>query len=174
MRKRTKIVLSIVLIVVAIFIGVNTPIIPITHCYGTTFVSYLDSLHPLCDGFVTLDAMQPNLRAGSTASLATNATSNLTIPLNNGGCKTYVQAISLSGANLTSAINNWSMTGSSNGVVNLYSANTANTVLSCSETTLTLYPVSSGSPQIITHGESVNYLIVFANGDSISGTVVAQ
>jgi hypothetical protein len=175
LKRRIKISLTAVAIVLALFMAVNLPIIEYSTCNYTLHESYLSSLHHICDGFETLDAMQPDLQAGVTASANTTATSSLTIPINNGSCSSYIQAITLSGANLTSTISEWSAPANSNRSIDLYSANSSNMVAACSTTTLTFYPISSSdSPQSITAGKTINYLIVFANGDSISGYVVAQ
>jgi hypothetical protein len=174
MRKRTRTTLAVIAFAFALFVSVNLPVFGYTNCRGTTFESILQYGHQPCGGFVTLDAIQPSLQAGNTAYAYMNATSKLTLPLNNVGCQTFIQAISLSGGNLTSTINSWSMTPDSNALIDLYSSNSSNAVAGCSGTTLVFYPISTGSSEIITAGEALNYLVVFANGDSITGTVIAQ
>ena len=169
-----RVILLITVSAISLVVIVNLPVIAYTNCQGTQFESYLTYLHPICDGFVTLDSTQPDLQLGSTASGNMNATSKLTLPINNGSCQTFIQAISLSGTNLTSPISGWSATPDSNGLIDLYSSNSYNTISACSTTYLSFYPVSSGSSQQIAVGETMNYLVVFANGDSISGSVIAQ
>ncbi len=174
MRRRIKITLAIMVLAFALLLGVTLPVFAYTNCHGTTFESYLQYRHPICGGFITLDAIQPYLQAGNTAYANTSATAKFTLPLNNGSCQTFIQAISLSGSNLTSPISSWSMTPDSNAMIDLYASNPSNAVTGCSTSALTFYPISSGSSQLITAGETVNFLVVFGNGDSISGSVNAQ
>ncbi len=113
------------------------------------------------------------LYSGTTSDSATSATSSLSAALNNPGPATYISGISLTGSGISS-ISTWC---NSNVVacaqINFANSGTGNALGPGQVTTLVFYPAT---PTSITlrPGETFNYVISFANGQSISGSLVAQ
>lgn len=124
----------------------------------------------------TVTLSSGTLYGGVTASGTVAATSSLTVSLNNPGSATTVTSITLTGSGI-STIQNWQQ-GSAAGTntVNFaatYSAGGANAMSPGAVSSFTFYPWSASS-QSITTGQTFNYVINFANGQSVSGSLIAQ
>ena len=127
MKKRSKIILSLLVLSLAVFIGVNVPIIaygtwqecdysPTTYnCFTRTgYESYLfqqigwnDPFAGCCDNSVkTVTLSSAALFSGELATSSLPASSKLVFALNNPGATTYISSLTLSYTNI-SAITNW-------------------------------------------------------------------
>jgi hypothetical protein len=84
---------------------------------------------------------------------------------NQGGLNTTLTGLTLTGAGI-SAVTNWETSG---GVS--YTAS-SNKLAGNQTTTFTFYPY--GTAQSITTGQTFNYVIEFSNGQSVSGSLIAQ
>jgi len=96
---------------------------------------------------------------------ATGAT-YMTFSLNNPGSASTITTITITGAGIT-ATSTW---GTSTGTSYLLAGN--NALAAGQVTAYTFYPY--GTAQSITTGQTFNYVISFANGQSVSGSVIAQ
>jgi flagellin-like protein len=99
---------------------------------------------------------------GTTGSGATY----MTFSLNNPGSASTVTSITLTGAGIT-AVTSWQNSG---GTAYLLSGN--NALAAGQVSSYTFFPY--GTAQSITTGQTFNYVISFANGQSVSGSVIAQ
>jgi flagellin-like protein len=129
----------------------------------------------------TITLTSGNLAAGVTGSSTVAATAYLTMSLNNPGADTYVSSLTLTSSSLTSSIVSWCAPTSSGGApaagctAIVFTADTvgANDVGAGKVTPMTFYPQSSSSVPI-TSGQTFNYVINFANGQSVSGSLLAE
>lgn len=116
------------------------------------------------------------LYGGVTATANQAATSSFGLSVNNPGSATTIASITLTGSGIT-PITIWDLNASSgSGFVNFSSPYTPggdNGVDPGTVSQFTFYPFSN-SPQMILSGETLNYVISFANGESVSGTLVGQ
>jgi flagellin-like protein len=97
---------------------------------------------------------------------AASGATYMTFSLNNPGSASTVTSVTLTGAGIT-AVTQW---GNNGGTDYLLSGNNA---LSAGQvSSYTFYPY--GTSQTITTGQTFNYVISFANGQSVSGSVIAQ
>jgi len=113
---------------------------------------------------------------GTPASQA--ATSSLVFALNNPGSATYITSLTLTGAGIAS-INNWDNTTlatvATNTIVFTASHPNNNAMLAGQVSSYTYYPsANTGAQEGITTGQVFNYVINFANGQSVSGSLIAQ
>ena len=104
---------------------------------------------------------------------------SLLIAFNNPSCAaTYVNSLTLAGTLLSSSIATWDNDTKPSSVSNFIvftSAHPSNTLVAANVTDLIFYPVEmSGSPQSIVSGNVYNYVANFANGQSVSGSLIAQ
>lgn len=129
------------------------------------------------DGNVkTVTLVSATLYGGVTASTSQAATSSLTLSLNNPGTATTITSLTLTGTGI-SAITSWdASSGNGSNTINFgaaYVAGGVNALSSNSVTPFAFYPYSASS-QSITTGQTFNYVITFANGQSVSGSLIAQ
>jgi FlaG/FlaF family flagellin (archaellin) len=124
----------------------------------------------------TVTLSSATLYGGVTASSIIAATSSVTVSLNNPGSATTITSITLTGSGI-STITNWQLAAASGtNTVNFaatYVNGGANAMGPGAVTSFTFFPWS-GSSQSITTGQTFNYVINFANGQSVSGSLIAQ
>ena len=99
------------------------------------------------------------------------ATSSLTFSLNNPGSATTITSVTLTGAGLTTPITTWNIAAAVHS--SSYLVNNANSMTAGAVTAFTFYPVQSPSVPITT-GQTFNYVMNFQNGQSVSGSLIAQ
>jgi len=126
----------------------------------------------------TVTLSSATLYGGVSSDAATNATSSLTIALNNPGSATYITSLSLTGTAI-STVNNWCPKGDQVGgggcTQVAWTAGGANNQMAPGKvTSFTFYPSNPPATQAITTGQTFNYVINFANGQSVSGSLIAQ
>ncbi len=114
----------------------------------------------------------------SQDSTPTTASSSLTLSLNNPGSSSAITSVTLTGTGLSSPITTWSTTAAYNAAnviifVNSYNSLSPNALSPGQVTSYTFYPVTASSVPITT-GQTFNYVINFANGQSVSGSLIAQ
>lgn len=118
------------------------------------------------------------LYGGVTATAAAASTSSFTLSLNNPGPATTITGITLTGSSI-SQITAWDATSSPGAAANTidfaqaYAAGNPNAMAAGQVTSFTFYPWSPVSESILT-GQTFNYVITFANGQSVSGSLIAQ
>jgi flagellin-like protein len=110
------------------------------------------------------------------ATSGTPGTSYITFSLNNPGSASSISGITLTGSAIVSVVN-WQYipTGSSSGTGVNFAAvglGTPNALTGGQVTPYTFYPY--GTAQSIVTGQVYNYVINFANGQSVSGSLIAQ
>jgi flagellin-like protein len=123
----------------------------------------------------TVTLSSATLYGGVTASSSVAATSSLTLAINNPGSATTISSVTLTGAGI-SPVSSWdtsSASGTAGSTVNFATQSNANAMAAGAVTSFTFYPWSSSS-QPITTGQTFNYVINFANGQSVSGSLIAQ
>jgi len=127
----------------------------------------------------TVTLSSGTLYGGVTADPATTSTSSLTFSLNNPGSATTITGVTLTGSGLTSTITAWdtgSLPSPAANNINFqqaYGAGNPNAMPPGTVTSFTFYPWSAASQPILT-GQTFNYVITFANGQSVSGSLIAQ
>jgi|SRR5579872_2417413 len=191
MRKKSKIGLSLTLTFFLVIIIVNIPIIPYTDAYcHTEYESFMTYQFPcgfpttFCGFFesniMTVTLPSAYLYAGQTATNSSSSTSRFELEFNNPSCteKTYVNSLTLTGSSLSSSITAWDNSSNPSSYRNLIDFSSgypnSNLLSAANVTALTFYPANpSGSPQNITSGEVYNYVANFANGQSVSGSLIA-
>ena len=104
-------------------------------------------------------------QASTGLPIASGAT-YMTFALNNPGSISTITGITLTGAGVSS-ISTWETSGGTDFGTSPYNVLAAGQV-----TSYTFYPY--GTIQSITTGQTFNYVISFANGQSVSGSVIAQ
>ncbi len=107
------------------------------------------------------------------------ATSSLTLSLNNPGSASAISSVTLTGTGLASPITSWSSTSNyvaANLVafVNSYNSLSPNALSPGQVTSYTFYPNTGANSASITTGQTFNYVINFVNGQSVSGSLIAQ
>jgi flagellin-like protein len=124
----------------------------------------------------TVTLASATLYGGVTESNSVAATSSLTLSLNNPGSATTVTSITITGSGI-SPVSIWSTAATAGtNTVNFnagYTAGGANAMSPGAVSSFTFYPWSASS-QSITTGQTFNYVINFANGQSVSGSLIAQ
>ena len=126
----------------------------------------------------TVTLSSATLYGGVSSDAATNATSSLTLALNNPGSATYITSLSLTGTAITT-VNSWCPNGDKVGaggcVQVAWTAVGINNQMSPGKvTSFTFFPSNPPTTQPITTGQTFNYVINFANGQSVSGSLIAQ
>ena len=126
----------------------------------------------------TVTLSSATLYGGVSADPVTTATSSLTLSLNNPGSASAITSLTLTGTGLQSPITTWSGVPNAGGAqivfVNSYDSLSIYNALSPGQvTSYTFYPSTSASVPITT-GQTFNYVINFANGQSVSGSLIAQ
>jgi len=129
----------------------------------------------------TITLTSGNLFAGSlgtiTTTLAcpTTGQSYITMSLNNPGAKTNITSFTLTGSSLTGTVNPYFSTTSTTCPLISGSAPVTEPVLvGGSVSPVALYFSSSTSGALVTSGQTYNYVINFGNGQSVSGSLIAQ
>lgn len=117
------------------------------------------------------------LYGGTTASPNQNApTASLTISVDNLGSATTISSLSLTGTGID-AITQWlaDSNGTTSQVIfsNSYQTGGINAVRQGAVSKFTFYPLSNSS-QIILTGETLDFVVNFANGESVSGALIGQ
>lgn len=160
----------------------NVNICASSLCAGssTTAVQSTNSLNGLYGSNVqTVTLSSASLYAGVTESASTSATSSITLSLNNPGSATTITSLTLTGAwGGAVSIAQWSTSSSASASPTLnfgssYQDGGPNSLLPGSVTSFTFYPWDTAS-QAITTGQTYNYVVNFANGQSVSGSLIAQ
>jgi len=109
---------------------------------------------------------------GATSdNLSVSATASLQISMNNPDLTTTVNSMKFS-ENGQGPLTSWSISRNP-GAGNSFLVGGQNLVIGGRSTSLTLYPVSNPSAEILP-GATYDYIISFSNGQSISGALVAQ
>ena len=113
------------------------------------------------------------LSSGVTSdNSTTTSTASLSLSLKNPGRSLNITSITLSGNGLSSSITVWSITPDSQPGNN-FLAQGHDVISGGNVSSFVLYPVQS-PPATITIGETYGYYIVFVDGQSISGELIAQ
>ena len=152
----------------------------------TKYESYMSYQFPcgilddcgMVDGFSTeVTIASVFLYAGHSATPTTAATSKAVFSFSSLGCRpTYISGLALTGTNSTSIYQWDNNTGSSSASnrIDFSSNSNANTLAhSANPISFTYYPESMTQEQIIS-GQVYNYIVNFADGQSVSGSLIAQ
>jgi len=127
----------------------------------------------------TVTLASATLYGGVVAGTGANSTSSLVVALNNPGSATYVNSLTLTAAGLATPVTAWcpnsDKVGGGGCTAISFAGSNANTALSQGQvTSLTFYPEQGAGGAAITTGQVFNYVINFANGQSVSGSLIAQ
>jgi flagellin-like protein len=119
----------------------------------------------------TVTLSSATLYGGTEAALITGAsTAYITFSLNNPGTGSTVTGLTLTGSGIT-AVTNWYVSGGAS-----FSQSPAqigsNSLPGGQVTSYTYFPFGVSQP--ITTGQTYNYVVTFANGQSVSGSLIAQ
>ncbi|SRR5579863_9242342 len=108
--------------------------------------------------------------APATTSACPTTNAYMTLSLNNPGALTSLSSVTITGSS------NFGTIASVYAAVGSGDCNTLATaqVAAGAVTSLTLVFVASGSPGTLLSGQTFNYVINFGNGQSVSGSLVAQ
>jgi flagellin-like protein len=126
----------------------------------------------------TVTLSSATLYGGVTADAITTASSSLTLSLNNPGSASAITSLTLTGTGLPAPVTTWSGVATAGGAqivfINSYNSLSVYNALSPGQVTAyTFYP-STAASEPITTGQTFNYVINFANGQSVSGSLIAQ
>ncbi len=181
----------------AIFIGINLPIIPsgtwqecdysLTTYYGFTRTGYESYLFQqygwndpfwlgCCDNSVeTVTLSSATLYRGNIATASSGATASLFFSLDNPGARTYITSLTLSGngVNITSW-DNTTQPSSMGNLIPFVSGYSGDVLFSGKVTSFIYYPERIGSSEEIVDAQTYNYVINLQNGQSVSGSLIAQ
>jgi len=108
----------------------------------------------------------------TTDNLTVRATASLTLFLKNPDVTTNISSINLADSGGANPITSWSVSPTS-ASGNSFPAGGQNILQGGKSTPLTLYPISNPSHPILI-GQVYDYDITLANGQSISGALIAQ
>jgi flagellin-like protein len=124
----------------------------------------------------TVTLTSATLYGGITANGSNAATASLTFSLNNPGSATAITSITLTGSGIT-PVTGWNKASgtasASDSWTTVYSASAENAMTAGAVTSFTFYPWGANT-QSITTGQTFNYVMNFANGQSVSGSLIAQ
>ena len=125
----------------------------------------------------TVTLPSANLYGGFSATSSFSASSKLVFALSSPQCSpTYLSSVTLVGSNITT-ITSWdnnSNPSSGNNMINFTLSQPGNNILAPAKiTSFTFYPESTTQQQIIS-GQVYNYVVNIANGQSVSGSLIAQ
>jgi len=129
----------------------------------------------------TVTLSSATLYGGVSATTTAAATSSLVFALNNPGSATYVTTLTLSGAGIAT-INSWDNSTAAQVAGNTIPFGAGHTNPPCTDcnvmnagtvSSFTYYPEAAAA-EAITTGQVFNYVINFANGQSVSGSLIAQ
>jgi flagellin-like protein len=125
----------------------------------------------------TVTLSSATLYGGVSSDTLTTATSSLTLSLNNPGSASAITSLTLTGTGLPAPITTWSGVATAGGAqivfINSYDSLSPNALSPGQVTPFTFYP-STAASESITTGQTFNYVINFANGQSVSGSLIAQ
>jgi hypothetical protein len=131
---------------------------------------------------ITLSSVK--LTSGSTGDV-TSTKASFQISINNPGAETYVESVTLTELDTTRGLGSgnlsnteqiigaWSVSGNSNEPINFSSESGMNELAASTTTSFTLYPYTQTSLNL-SKGQTLNYAIDFTDGESLSGSVVAN
>ena len=124
----------------------------------------------------TVTVSSATLYGGVSATTSSAATSSIVFALNNPGSATYITQLTLSGAGVTtiSSWDNSSLASTGTNLIVFTSSHPGNNAMPAGQVTSFTYYPDSVTPQAITTGQVFNYVINFANGQSVSGSLIAQ
>jgi len=113
---------------------------------------------------------------GGTTTVATKASNSsatyITFSLNNPGSSSSLTGLTLTGSGISS-IDTWQLTNGT--AIGFTPANVASALSGGKVTSYTFYASNTaGNGQTITTGQVFNYVLSFANGQSVSGSLIAQ
>lgn len=188
MQRRSKIAISVFLTLFFLVVALNLPFIPYyseAYCH-TEYESYLSYEFPcgifnfcadLNDvGSVTISSA--SLHAGYSANSSTTATASFSITLRNPACNSsFVSSVILTGNQIPIILwDNSTSPSSAGNLIDFSSAHLSNILLPAPRvTSFVFYPaVQSGQSQLLMNGKEYNYVISIANGQSVSGSLIAQ
>ena len=187
MRRKSKILLSFFIFVCGLLIVGNLPVI----AYGTDvcsgrleYESYMGYLFPCGFGcgmggsnVRTILLSSATLKGGVSATNSSAASSSLSIALSN-PCpvaKVVVTSFTLMGPGIPT-ISNWdnnTRPSSASNLIDFNSTQSGNDVAAGGNVSFIYYPESAIQEQIMI-GQTFNYVITFGNGQSVSGSLIAQ
>jgi flagellin-like protein len=135
----------------------------------------------------TVTLTSATLYGGVSASATVVATSSLSIALNNPGSQSYITSLVLTGTGFATPVSNWDNTSAVSAAGNTITFTSAsiqaagcpsatwnnNVMCPGQVTTFTFYPEAAASVSVTT-GQTFNYVINFQNGQSVSGSLIAQ
>ena len=143
---------------------------------ATTIVTVITTITSTTSPTPTVALSSATLYHGVSATSGTAATASIALTLNNPGSATYISALTMTGASI-GTITAWDNSTAASSLGNLVvfsSSHPGNNAIAPSfATSFTYYPVNV-SFQSITVGQLFTYIINFANGQSISGSLIAQ
>ncbi len=124
----------------------------------------------------TVTVSSATLYGGLSATAGSSATSSLTVALNNPGSTTYITSVTMTGAGISTIISwdNSTLPSSSNNLIVFTGSYPGNNAMSAGAVTSFTYYPENAAQQTITTGQVFNYVINFANGQSVSGSLIAQ
>ncbi len=125
----------------------------------------------------TVTLSSATLYGGTTATGAAAATSSLTIALNNPGSASYITSVTMTGSGIATIVawDNSTLTSSAANLIVFTGSYPGNNAMAAGTvTSFTYYPENVAPAQSITTGQVFNYVINFANGQSVSGSLIAQ
>ncbi len=124
----------------------------------------------------TVTLSSATLYGGLSATGTLVATSSLTVALNNPGSATYITSVTMTGAGISTitAWDNSTAASSANNLVVFGTSHPGNNAMSAGAVTSFTYYPENAAQQTITTGQVFNYVINFANGQSVSGSLIAQ
>jgi len=192
-------IVYVILVGLGLLIVVNVPIVPRPDSYTiecnhnscTTSANY-ESIYQrvnapcllgcdcFCGGMSSVTLSAATLEAGVTESPNSKATAALIMTFTNPGPTTTITFINMTGTDISNVTVWYQQLNSTNPssfsqvdfrakyVKGGENALAANSFLSCE-----FYPWTN-SPETIGSGKTYNYIIGFANGESVSGSLVAQ
>lgn len=194
MANKGTILVSLVVLIIIILVVVNLPLMPhsvanICNNSGCSTVTFRESLideefpctFQVCLGIGNLRIVTVNLatlNAGYSATNSIPANASLSIVLQNPGSTTYIISILLYGGSDNVTLTSWdsnALACSSSNLIGFNSPqNDSNVRSSDKSSSFVFYPESSGHPLGILSGQTYNYVIDFQNGQSVSGSLIAQ
>ncbi len=128
-------------------------------------------------GFLGVDVKKITLRSAilydgiTSDNITVTATSSLRFELNNPGEATNITSLTITEEGLTNPVSSWSITPNAQPG-NSFFVDGHNLVSAGQIISFTVYPVQNPSVGILT-GQTFDYTISFADGQSLSGSLVA-
>ncbi len=138
---------------------------------GTLYFATLETCLGCDASYPGLTLSSANFYDGLTGSSSNPPKANLSISFNNPEAETYVTSLSVTEERIT--ITTWQDGENSTSLIDFSVHSPANVIASGKVTNLTYYP-RTAFPVNITAGEDWNYVIVLANGESVSGSLISE